>query len=54
MKKEIHLKEGIREFRYLIYQNYKIIYYINQTTNQVIVANVFDTRQNPDKIKDMS
>ena len=27
-QKEIHLNEEVREFPYLIYQNYKIIYYI--------------------------
>lgn len=45
------LKDDNREFRYLVYTNYKIVYYINLKTNQIIVANVFDTRQNPKKLK---
>jgi plasmid stabilization system protein ParE len=38
-------------FRYLVYKNYKIIYWIDPETNQIIIADVFDTRQNPIKIK---
>lgn len=41
-----------QEFRYLISTNYKIIYYINQEMQRIVVANVFDTRQNPEKIKE--
>jgi plasmid stabilization system protein ParE len=45
------LKERSQEFRYLVYKNYKIIYWIDLDTNQIIIADVFDTRQNPQKIK---
>lgn len=34
-------------FRYLVYKNYKIIYWINFTMNRIEVVDVFDTRQNP-------
>lgn len=44
------IKDDDREFRYLVYTNYKIVYYINLKTNQIIIANVFDTRQNPEKL----
>jgi plasmid stabilization system protein ParE len=44
-------KDDEREFRYLVYTNYKILYYINLRTNQIIIANVFDTRQNPEKLR---
>lgn len=44
------IKDDEREFRYLVYTNYKIVYYINLVTNQIIIANVFDTRQNPEKL----
>ena len=44
-------KDDDREFRYLVYTNYKIVYYINLKTNQIIIANVFDTRQNPEKLR---
>lgn len=47
---EIALEDEYREFRYLIYTNYKIIYFINRRTDRIVIANVFDTRQNPDKI----
>ncbi len=39
-----------QEFRYLVSTNYKIIYYINYETHKVVIANVFDTRQNPEEI----
>ena len=41
-----------QEFRYLVSTNYKIIYYINLETKRIVIANVFDTRQNPIKIKE--
>ena len=45
------LKDDEREFRYLVYTNYKIVYYINKSAGRVVIANVFDTRQNPKKLK---
>ena len=41
-----------QEFRYLVSTNYKIIYYINLETKRIVIANVFDTRQNPIKLKE--
>ena len=37
-------------FRYLVYRNYKIIYWYNLKKNRIDIADVFDTRQNPIKI----
>ena len=48
---EILLKDRFQEFRYLIYKNYKIIYWINENKNRIEIVNVFDTRQNPDKLE---
>lgn len=41
------LKERSQKFRYLIYKNYKIIYWINDSKSRIEIVNVFDTRQNP-------
>ena len=50
-QKEEFLK-GIKEdFRYLIVKNYKLIYWVNRMNNEIIVIDVFDTRQNPVKLK---
>ena len=38
-------------YRYLIYKNYKIIYSVDEKKHCIQIANVFDTRQNPQKIK---
>lgn len=38
------------EYRYLVQGNYKIIYRIEG--NYIRIAMVFDTRQNPEKLKD--
>ena len=46
------LKDRLHEFRYLISTNYKIIYYINFETKRIVIANVFDVRQNPEKIQE--
>ena len=49
--KELSLKERQQEFRYLVYKNYKIIYWINIEKNRIDISDVFDTRQNPIKLK---
>ena len=46
------LRDRKEEFRYLVSTNYKIIYYINLETKRIVIANIFDTRQYPDKIKE--
>lgn len=50
-QREESLKERLQEFRYVIYKNYKIIYWVDSQNKMVLIANVFDTRQNPEKIK---
>ena len=45
------LKNRKEKFRYLIFKNYKIIYWINENKKQVEIIDIFDVRQNPLKIK---
>jgi plasmid stabilization system protein ParE len=45
------LKNDSREFRYLVYKNYKIIYLVQLEKNCIEIYDVFDTRQNPIKLK---
>jgi len=47
--KEELLSEYPEDFRYLVESNYKIIYW--GTENFITIASVFDSRQNPVKIK---
>ena len=47
---ELLLTERKEVYRYLVYSNYKIIYWIKKDTNSIEISNVFDTRQNPNKI----
>lgn len=49
-QREILLKGRFQEFRHLIYKNYKIIYRINENKNRIEIVNIFDCRQNPDKL----
>ena len=49
--KEELLLEREEEFRYLVYKNYKIIYFYNKDKNRVEITDVFDTRQDPVKLK---
>ena len=37
-------------FRYLVYKNYKIIYWYNFEKDRIDISDIFDTRQNPVKI----
>lgn len=45
------LNDRPQNFRYIISTNYKIIYWVNNDKNRIEVVDVFDTRQNPVKIK---
>ena len=45
------LSDRERAYRCLIYSNYKIIYWINLEQNQIEIWDVFDSRQEPLKIK---
>lgn len=47
---EINLSHKPHNFRYLVFKNYKIIYWINYDYNRIEIANVFDTRQDPLKM----
>lgn len=49
---EISLKHRKQEFRYLVFKNYKIVYWINYESKRIEIANVFDTRQDPLKINE--
>ncbi|WP_343695081.1 type II toxin-antitoxin system RelE/ParE family toxin [Flavobacterium sp.] len=50
-QKEELLSDRIQDFRYLIFKNYKIIYWINEYKKAIYISNIFDTRQNPTKLK---
>ncbi len=45
------LKDRNLNFRYLVHKNYKIIYRIDLSRNRIEINDVFDTRQNPVKMK---
>ncbi len=45
------LTQDSRDFRYLVFKSYKIIYWINFEKNRIEVFDVFDTRQSPIKMK---
>ncbi|MDA3881956.1 MAG: type II toxin-antitoxin system RelE/ParE family toxin [Bacteroidales bacterium] len=48
-QKEELLESRDQSFRYLIYKNYKIIYWTNTGKSRIEIVDVFDTRQNPIK-----
>jgi plasmid stabilization system protein ParE len=45
------LKERETEYRYLVFKNYKLIYSVDNQKGLIKIADVFDTRQNPPKLK---
>lgn len=45
------LKERKIQYRYLVFNNYKIIYSVDEQNGFIKIADVFDTRQNPPKLK---
>lgn len=50
-QKEEQLDDLQKEYRYLIHHTYKIIYSVDLKDRMIKIADVFDTRQNPKKIK---
>lgn len=48
---EEFLKDRPIVYRYLVFKNYKIIYSVEEKNKLIKIADVFDTRQNPSKIK---
>lgn len=47
---EVTLAHRPQQFRYLVRENYKIIYWTNLEKSRIEVVDVFDTRQSPFKI----
>lgn len=52
-QKELLLVDRIQEFRYLVYKNYKIIYWNNIRKNRIEIINLIDCRQDPKKIEEI-
>ena len=50
-KREELLLNHPKGFRYLVEGNYKILYWIHES--EIIIASVFDCRQNPEKISEI-
>tara|TARA_R110001583_G_scaffold113965_2_gene264419 strand:+ start:131 stop:448 length:318 start_codon:yes stop_codon:yes gene_type:complete len=45
------LKQRKIGYRYLVFKNYKLIYSVDTENGFIKIADVFDTRQNPPKLK---
>ena len=45
------LQERKIHYRYLVFKNYKLIYSVDTENGFIKIADVFDTRQNPPKLK---
>jgi len=50
-QEEALLKLRKIEYRYLVFKNYKLIYSVDTENGFIKIADVFDTRQNPPKLK---
>jgi len=50
-QREEHLFDRENVYRYLVCKNYKLIYSVDAKEKLIKIADVFDTRQNPIKIK---
>lgn len=48
---EANLSNNKNEYRSLITNFYKIIYYLDKDAKLIQISDVFDTRQNPTKLK---
>lgn len=52
-QKEILLADRAQEFRYLVCKNYKIVYWVNKKRRRIEIVNLFDCRQNPQKMNEI-
>lgn len=50
-QEEALLKNRTIHYRYLVFKNYKLIYSVDEENRFIKIADVFDTRQNPPKLK---
>jgi len=48
----LSLSNRKQKFRYLVFKNHKIVYWINSDSNRIEISNVFDCRQDPDNIQE--
>lgn len=44
------LSDRKQNFRHLLIDNYKVIYWVNSAKNRIEISDVFDVRQNPIKM----
>lgn len=49
-QQEMALSELHTDYRYIIYKSFKIIYSVELSEKLIRIADVFDTRQNPNKL----
>lgn len=49
-QREELLKDRVQEYRYAVFKNYKIIFWIDEVNKMILVSHVFDTRRNPKKL----
>lgn len=49
--RESYLADLSLEYRYILHKSFKIIYSVDRGEKRIKVADVFDTRQNPAKLK---
>jgi plasmid stabilization system protein ParE len=47
---ESSLKDRAIQYHYIVESNYKIIYSVDDENYLIKIADIFDTRQNPEKI----
>lgn len=50
-QREILLEDRSIEYRYIVISNYKLIYYVDEFLKTINIVDVFDTRQNPIKLR---
>lgn len=48
---EEYLENPVKEFRYLVFRSFKVIYWINSENKSIVIVDVFDSRQSPLKTK---
>ncbi|EIJ40423.1 plasmid stabilization system protein [Galbibacter orientalis DSM 19592] len=45
------LTDRVIQYRYLVFKNHKMIYSVDEQNGFIKIADIFDTRQNPPKMK---
>jgi len=50
-QREEDLSERLQDFRYVVYKNYEIIYWVDEPNQMLLISHIFDFQAKSEKVK---